>query len=217
MSVFTLTQICYDSGVEYSQLKVLVPYLQRVLVNSNSSEDESFCECVMGLDSILLAGANEGTHDFMSFDQVQELLKKLISFYSENLKMLLVIETMPEYKDNYHHTYPSMDMISQLFINILDESNENVSGYFERLEFIPLLQESFHILLCVSRSTYWENSFRQLIVMTTKFIATGPNAACMILKGTQLIEQMIQNVVITTDAHGHIMTNRIFHDFMSLA
>lgn len=53
------------------------------------SEDQVCNEALMGLETIISAGGSQAIKDFMNYENIDALLKKMLSFLSESVKKLL--------------------------------------------------------------------------------------------------------------------------------
>ena len=55
-------------------------------------ESDNITDSIMGLDAILSSGGTQAIRDFMEYHNIEALLKKSIDFYSENIRMVLVVQ-----------------------------------------------------------------------------------------------------------------------------
>ena len=133
---FNLTSVCYDNDLDFKITRPIIQYLQNVLVRINFLEDESLSDCIMGIESILIHGGSEGIREFMTFDKIDFLLMKLVEFLSHNLRLLVTLKNQSKEDDYIHLTYPAIQMISSLILNLMDGDSEDVAQKFSGVSMI---------------------------------------------------------------------------------
>lgn len=123
---FTLTSACFEPEdydfddsmgsrcfkKDYTTFKPVMSYLQGVLIKHDFDFfDDDISDCLMGIDQILTCPEHvQAVKDFMDFPKIEVLMKKIITYYVENVRQLLVIDARHE-TDSIHHVYPQINMV----------------------------------------------------------------------------------------------------------
>lgn len=113
-------------------------------------------------------------------------------------------------------TYPSLNMVSNLILNLLDDNDESTAQKFDEVNLIGMLQEGFLVMTKVDENYYWSEGFRQIILMISSFIASGENGADKIIRGTNLVSDIFNFLCLFSPISGQNITREIYSDFMQL-
>jgi hypothetical protein len=213
---YALTSSCYENERDYALLKPMMSYLQDVLMRTEMLDNDNITDSIMGLESIIMNGGSEAIKDFMSYHNIESFLKKLIDFYHENIRVLMVIDLRNEEDEYIHMTYPAINMIGSLLYNVLDESNEETAEKFYQLGMISCLQEAVHVMVKVKENFYWAEAFKQIILLVSAFIASGNNSADKIMRGTMLVDHLFETIIFKKNMHEHVIGRDIMFEFMTL-
>lgn len=107
-----MTSACYDHQRNYSEVKPIIKFIQDCLVQQNLDEALDISDCILGIEAIMHCGGRDAIKDFMAYNNIEMLIEKLITFYSSNIKTLLLVDRQPNGEDFLHQTYPSISMVS---------------------------------------------------------------------------------------------------------
>ena len=109
----------------------------------------------------------------------------------ENIRNMIMIDMQNNDDDNdLHTTYPNVNMIQTLFVNITDAETASVSLKLIDMEFLRCLQEAMADLIRVKHNHYWSECFQQVVQMVASICGSGDQCADKVLRGTMLVDNI---------------------------
>lgn len=189
----------------------------------------------MGLEAIICAGGSQAIKDFMEYENIDALLKKMLNFLSESIKKLLrfvdydrsklmmrqnslqEIQSLNQFDEEaemqFHWTFPSIQSIQELIISLLDDSDEATPRKLVDLNLIDIMQTLILVYAHIPENYYWNDCFKQFITMFGSLVASGVEYAENLLRGTQIPTYLFDLVVFKTEFHQRKLKGSLITEF----